>query len=525
MTTPRQDEIDRLAREMQAEADEKKAQAARLNNVVPFVSADADNEQEKISAKPSHDEILDMLVAMDDVEYEHCRHAKAREWGMRLSALDRIRKHAKLRQEYAQQTQQPELDVDETKHRLAYIWESEDILGLWLQSWDKVMAGEHQNAKLLYLIATSRLFDSCMHVAIKGPSSGGKSEIRRQVLEFFPPEDIVTFTSMSERALLYHKGDFDHKILSMAEAHGFEEQQMQDMLLRELMSEGKLVYRTVQKVAGQLVTAEIIKNGPVCFMVTTTKAALHAENETRMISLDIDDSEEQTRRVLKKLAQTTGKNLRPDDSIHWDWQDFQRLLNKIGNKNVVVPFADALATLIPPRATRLRRDFSQIIACIKSHTLIHCCRRMNNEKGELVADLDLDYVPVAELIGHITAEGAGIAVSPELLETIDAVKVITVNIPPDDGATAFEVGKKLSLDKSTALRRLRVAAEKGFVVNLESHRGRPGKYRLTDQEVVTESLLPTADEIRVTVENMAFQSSSSAEGSEIDATAQPPPIS
>ncbi len=357
-------------------------------------------------------EILDMLVAMDDVEYEHCRHAKAREWGMRLSTLDRIRKHAKLRQEYAQQTQQPELDADEMKHRLAYIWESEDILDLWLQSWDKVMAGEHRNAKLLYLIATSRLFDSCMHVAIKGPSSGGKSEIRRQVLEFFPPEDIVTFTTMSERALLYHKGDFDHKILSMAEAHGFEEQQMQDMLLRELMSEGKLIYRSCRRSPVSSSRPIIIKNGPVCFMVTTTKAALHPENETRMISLEIDDSEEQTRRVLKKLAQTTGKNLRPDDSIHYDWQDFQRLLHKIGNKNVVVPFADALATLIPPRATRLRRDFSQIIACIKSHALIHCCRRMNNEKGELVADLDLDYVPVAELIGHITAEGAGIAVSP-----------------------------------------------------------------------------------------------------------------
>ena len=147
------------------------------------------------------------------------------------------------------QQKEPELDVEATKHRLAYIWETEDILGLWLQSWDRVMAGEHRNAMLLYLIATSRLFDNCMHVAIKGPSSGGKSEIRRQVLEFFPPEYVITFTSMSERALLYHKGDFDHKILSMAEAHGFQEKELQDMLLRELMSEGKLTYPVVQKIA------------------------------------------------------------------------------------------------------------------------------------------------------------------------------------------------------------------------------------------------------------------------------------
>ena len=46
MTTPRQDEIDRLARELQAEEEEKKAQAERLaktkqkkTNVLPFVEA------------------------------------------------------------------------------------------------------------------------------------------------------------------------------------------------------------------------------------------------------------------------------------------------------------------------------------------------------------------------------------------------------------------------------------------------------------------------------------------------------
>ena len=38
--------------------------------------------------------------------------------------------------------------------------------------------------------------------------------------------------------------------------------------------------------------------------------------------------------MLKKLAQTSGKNEKPDDSIHHDWQDYQRLLDKIGNENV-----------------------------------------------------------------------------------------------------------------------------------------------------------------------------------------------
>ena len=410
-----------------------------------------------------------------------------------------VRKQAKREQAYREKKKKyPEPNRDDLESRLRPILETEGILDLWIKSWDKVMAGEHRNAKLLYLIATSRLFDACMHAAIKGPSSGGKSEIRKQVLEFFPPEDVISFVTLSEKALLYFEGDFPHKILSMAEASGLQEQQLQDTLLRELMSEGVLRYPVAQKIDGQIVTVTVVKNGPVAFLVTTTKAALHPENETRMLSLEIDDSEDQTARVLAKQAKTLGRNIKPADSVHHDWQDFQRLLRIVGNKKVVVPFAEELAAMIPPRATRLRRDFPQILLAIKAHALIHCYRRDNNEKGELIADLDLDYGPVADLIGHIAAEGAGIAVSRELLETIEAVKIITMdpNMPKDDGPTAYEVGKLLKLDKPTAWRRLRVAAEKGFVINLQVRKGQPGKYRLTEQEVEAEELLPSPDEVR-----------------------------
>ena len=116
------------------------------------------------------------------------------------------------------------------------------------------IAGEEINGKLLYLIATSRLFDHTMHAAIKGTSAGGKSEIRKQVLQFFPPESIVALTSISEKALVYYDGDFAHKIFSMAEAVATEEQSFQDYLLRELMSEGRINHATVQKIGDQIVS-------------------------------------------------------------------------------------------------------------------------------------------------------------------------------------------------------------------------------------------------------------------------------
>ena len=85
---------------------------------------------------------------------------------------------------------------------------------------------------------------------------------------------MIPFTALSEKALLWFEGDFCHKILSMGEAVAVEEKSFQDMLLRELMSEGIIRYQVPQVIGGRVQNLEIIKRGPVVFMVTTTKAAL-----------------------------------------------------------------------------------------------------------------------------------------------------------------------------------------------------------------------------------------------------------
>jgi hypothetical protein len=373
------------------------------------------------------------------------------------------------------------------------IIECRDVLDLFAKSWRLLVAGEEKNAKLLYLTATSRLFSRCMSAAIKGPSSAGKSQARKQALEYFPPEDIVAFTTLSEKALLYYEADFAHKILSMGEAAGAEEQGLQDYLLRELISEGRLRYPVVQKMdKGGMVTVTVEKNGPVVFMVTTTKAALHPENETRMLSLEVDDSEKQTQNVLCKVASVIGLN---DDKAAVDfepWRDFQRWL-AVGNRKVVVPFAATLASLIPARSVRLRRDFTQVLLAIKAHTLIHRQHRDVDNKGQIVADVRRDYRPVAELIGGIVAEASGTSIEKEIQETIDAVAVATANLAPDEGATADKIAKRLRLDKSSAWRRLNKTVFKGFIVNLETRRGQPGRYRVTNQEIEAEDLLPSIE--------------------------------
>jgi hypothetical protein len=373
--------------------------------------------------------------------------------------------------------------------------ESDNVLDLFAQAWREVVAGEEKNAKRLYLVATSRLFTKCMNAAIKGPSSGGKSEIRRQVLEFLPPEDVVSFTTLSEKALLYFEHDFAHKILSMGEASGTEEQNLQDYLLRELISERRLRYPVVMKIEGRgMVTETVEKNGPVAFLVTTTKAALHAENETRMLSLEIDDSDKQTMIVLEKVAEIVGMNEERAIIDYEPWRDFQRWLSA-GNCNVVVPFAAELAKQIPPRSVRLRRDFTQILLAIKAHALLHQQHRDVDDRGQIVANINQDYVTIAELMGCIV-EASGASIPKEVQETIDAAITATAGLADEEGATADKIAKILRLDKSSAWRRLRVAMNKGFVINLETRKGQPGGYRVTNQEIEAEELLPSPEALR-----------------------------
>jgi putative DNA primase/helicase len=368
----------------------------------------------------------------------------------------------------------------------------ENVFDLFAADWCKIVAGEEKVAKLLYLVATSRLFTKTMHAAIKGPSSSGKSEVRTRVLEFFPTEAIVAFTSLSERALIYFEDSFEHKILSMGEASGTDEQTFQDYLLRELMSEGRLVYPTVQKVGANVTTIVIRKDGPVAFLVTTTRRKLHPENETRMLSLEMDDSETQTRAVLAKVAEVEGLNATSGAVNYQKWQDFQRWLEK-GERAVVVPFARSLADAVPPRSVRLRRDLGQVIRAIKAHALLHRSHRERDQQGQILADIEHDYAVVRDLMHDLLAETSEVKVKDSTMQTVNAVTHATKDLEADDGATAQAVGKLLKLDRSAAWRRLRTAEDEGLIVNLETRRGKPGRYRATGETREMVEMMPMAE--------------------------------
>ena len=163
------------------------------------------------------------------------------------------------------------------------------------------VVGERRGAKLIYLAVTSRLLERPVSVAVKGPSSGGKSFVTESVLKLFPASAFHALTAMSDRALAYSNEPLKHRHLVIFEAAGMSGE-FATYLIRSLLSEGRLRYETVEKTKDGLAPRLIEREGPTGLIVTTTALRLHPENETRMLSLTVSDTTEQTAFVFQALA-------------------------------------------------------------------------------------------------------------------------------------------------------------------------------------------------------------------------------
>ncbi len=323
------------------------------------------------------------------------------------------------------------------------------------------LVGERRNAKLIYLALTSRRCRRPVSVAIKGPSTGGKSFTVNSVLRFFPQDAFYALTAVSDRSLAYSTEPLKHRHLVIYEAPGLGSE-FTNYLVRSLLSEGRIRYET----AGKLIERE----GPTGLIITTTSLRLHPENETRMLSLTMDDSRTQTAAVLRALA---NGGTQVDLSR---WHALQKWIG-LSKCEVVIPYAPTLADMVPPVTIRLRRDFGTILTLIGSHALLHQASRRKDKNGRLIAEL-ADYAAVRALVADLVADGAEVVIKPEVKETVRAVNELLTGGQKE--VMQADIQKVLRLDKSVVSRRVAAAIEAGALRNLEDRKGRPARLILRD---------------------------------------------
>ncbi len=348
------------------------------------------------------------------------------------------------------------------------------------------VTGEDRVARLIYLCLVSRLLDRPVSLAVKGPSSAGKSYLVERVLRCFPASAYYARSAMSERALAYSTEPLSHRFLVLFEAAGMAGE-IASYLMRSLLSEGQLRYETVEKTKDGMKPRLIERKGPTGLLVTTTAHHLHPENETRMLSAQVTDSADQTRDILLRAAQedTAAVDLKP-------WHALQEWLEGAEHR-VTIPYATALASATNPKAVRLRRDFPSILGLVRAHAILHQQSRARDDVGRIVATLE-DYAAVYQLTADLISEGEGAAVRKTVRETVAVVTALTQRGICEP--TIQAVADELRLDKSAAFRRVHAALEAGYLRNNEEGRGRPARLVIGEPLPGDTDVLPSPDSLR-----------------------------
>jgi len=333
------------------------------------------------------------------------------------------------------------------------------------------------------------VLDRPVSVIVKGPSSGGKSYLVEQVVRYFPESAYLPLTSMSDKALIYMDDPLEHRFLVLYEAAGMAGETVQ-YIVRSLLSEGEINYKTVMSGADGPVPFTLHKDGPTGLVMTTTQVKVHPENETRLLSLAVLDTPDQTAAILRAIGEQCAHPDSTDRSgPEPSWAALQVFLQSVPS-DVVIPFATEVAKRIPPSALRLRRDVTVVFNLIKAHAILHQATRSRDEDERIVATIE-DYARVYDLIGELLAENIEAAVSRDVRETVEAVR--RLHDRHSRSVMITEVAGELKLDRSTASRRAKKATSLGYLRNEESRPGRPAQLTLGEDIPSQRTILPAPE--------------------------------
>jgi biotin operon repressor len=296
---------------------------------------------------------------------------------------------------------------------------------------------------------------------------------------------------MSERALAYSEFPTAHAYVLISEASALHRNGTGATIIRSLAWGQGIRYETVEKTANGLRPRVIEKPGPTGFITTTTRP-LDREIATRVLSVQVTDSSEQTRAVVEAAAmEAEGR----DHAIDVDlgvWKAASTWLAVAGEKRVVVPFALRLGRMVPDDAVRMRRDFQQLLTMVKTHAFVHQLNRNHDDDGRILAgrkDYEATYLLLCSVLSATLDD-----VSEPIRETVAAVEKLVADARNKKGVSYPLLAQELGLSKSAVWHRVNVASRHGYLANDETRRSYPARIVLGDPLPSTRAVLPSPEE-------------------------------
>ena len=317
------------------------------------------------------------------------------------------------------------------------------------------LIGEKRNALALLVVAASRVLDRPLNVFVRGRSSSGKNWLVTRVLNLLPKSAVREITSASEQAWSYSRSDFRHRVVYLQERN--EAVGAIDPM-RLLISEGQLVRIVTGYEGGKLVTKRRVARGPVAAISTTTKNRLKIDDETRHISIWVDESEEQTRKIVESYVSDIKRLSHKELET---WRMVHRILGKrIGVKIKRPKWFKKITEELFVGDLRVRRYFPAFVEAVRAVCLLRSFLRDRDcRDGRLEIDF-ADFAIAALIFDQVFVESLRLSAGVG-----EATRRLVEDIVAETGkpVRAKDVARKLNISMDGAYRKLRSAEQAGVI--------------------------------------------------------------
>lgn len=235
------------------------------------------------------------------------------------------------------------------------------------------IAGEVNNRLLLFIIGTSYKHVP-LHAVIQSSSGSGKSHLINTIADCFPKEEVLSLSRITSKSLYHYKKDtLKNKLILIQDFDGLDDEAL--YAFRELQSFGELTTSMTGKDAFGNHTAKLhtVEAHFASFGASTKE--LYLDNSSRSILLKIDESEEQTKRILNYEAPLSSQIA----EIKMELGSMIRLLKP---ETVSNPFASSLC--LPSNIPMARRLNNQLKQFVEQITYLHQYQRARDERGRIL---------------------------------------------------------------------------------------------------------------------------------------------
>lgn len=244
--------------------------------------------------------------------------------------------------------------------------------------------GETNSRLLLFIIASSYKTKQPLHAIVQGSSGSGKTHLISKVADLLPQEDVLRFTRITESSL-YNWGEYElvNKLLIIEDLDGLKEEAM--FAMRELISNQRLSSSvSIKDKKGNIKSVKKEVKGVFSSLSATTKGEIYEDNMSRSFLLAVDESKEQTDRIINYQNRRIAGEINPQEQQQAK-ELLQKIIRSLKEEEVQNPYATQIQ--LPENVHKKRRLNEMFQSIIKQITIINQYQR-STRNGRIVTQIE-----------------------------------------------------------------------------------------------------------------------------------------